>query len=354
MFSQKHTFFRNLLLSFVALVTVFAGLGLAFVPAQAATCSQYHTVERGEYLVLIAREYNTDWRTLADINNLKDPTLIYAGQRLCVSTSGAVVPDEDSSSNSDVPTIDVVAAVEDKEVTIQAQNFPARVRFDVLMGEMGTKGVDGIWVDRITSARDGDFETTFEIPRALRGDNRIAIRLESVSGGWFSYNWFYNATFGQSRGGVIDVDVDIDEEANLNVSRVSFGKAADIYQGNAGVYMPSSNYDARVVVARHFAYNYEMPRGLHLVQNPLEFRVVDENGDRISEIFGLNYVYFNLSRENRRAYDNGDLAIYHYNPAVKGWERCEFQMLIDTKNGPNGRLACVAQDFGLFALAESR
>jgi LysM repeat protein len=354
MFSQRNKILRNLLLSFVALVTIFAGLGLAASPAQAATCDQYHTVERGEYLVLIAREYNTDWRTLAEINDLSDPTLIYAGQRLCVSASGVVVADQDSSSDSDVPTIDIVAAVEDEEVTIQAQNFPSRVRFDVLMGEMGTKGVDGIWVDRITSARDGDFEASFEIPRALRGDNRIAIRLESVTGGWFSYNWFYNATFGQARGGPLDQDIDIAEEANLNISRVSFGKVADIYQGNAGVFMPSSNYDGRVVVARHFANEFDMPRGLQLVQNPLEFRVVDEDGDRINEVFGLNYVYFNLSNENRRAYDNGDLDIYHYNAAAKGWESCDLQVLITTKNRPNGRLACIAQDFGLFALAESR
>ena len=45
-------------------------------------CEQWHTVQRGEYLTAIAKTYNTNWRALAEINSLKNPNLIFPGQRL--------------------------------------------------------------------------------------------------------------------------------------------------------------------------------------------------------------------------------------------------------------------------------
>jgi hypothetical protein len=92
-----------------------------------------------------------------------------------------------------IPTITILSVVEDKSVTIRANNYPADTKFDVLMGKMGTNGVDGIKVDSIDSRNGGTFTASFEIPRKLRGEDRIAIRLESNSG-YYSYNWFENAT----------------------------------------------------------------------------------------------------------------------------------------------------------------
>ena len=76
----------------LALIILFSGMGLSIQPVQAATCTKYHTVKPGEYLVLIARQYDTSWRTLAEINDLSDPTRIYAGQKLCVAQEGTVQP----------------------------------------------------------------------------------------------------------------------------------------------------------------------------------------------------------------------------------------------------------------------
>jgi len=95
------------------------------------------------------------------------------------------------------PTFSILSVVRDKTVTIQAYNFPANDKFDVLMNYMGTKGKNGIKVDRLSTGTGGSFKETFSIPAALQGERQIAIRLQSVTGsGYFAYNWFWNNTAG--------------------------------------------------------------------------------------------------------------------------------------------------------------
>lgn len=94
-----------------------------------------------------------------------------------------------------VPTFSITNVVTDATVTIMTYNFPAGDNFDVLMGLMGTRGVGGIKVATIASGPGGSFMATFNIPDALKGQYRIAIRLQSNTGsGYFAYNWFYNNT----------------------------------------------------------------------------------------------------------------------------------------------------------------
>jgi hypothetical protein len=59
------------------------------------------------------------------------------------------------------------------------------------MGRYGTKGIGGIEVAATESGSGGSFTATYQIPYALRGHDRIAIRLQSAAG-YYSYNWFYN------------------------------------------------------------------------------------------------------------------------------------------------------------------
>jgi hypothetical protein len=102
--------------------------------------------------------------------------------------------DSSDDAYSGIPTISILSVEEDESVTVKTHNFPADKEFKVLMGKMGTKGIGGIEVTTIDSEDGGVFEATFDIPEALQGDYRIAIRLESTTGGFFAYNWFYNNT----------------------------------------------------------------------------------------------------------------------------------------------------------------
>lgn len=95
-----------------------------------------------------------------------------------------------------IPTISIVSVDVDKTVTIRTHNYPANDSFVVTMGKMGTRGVGGIKVDTIQTGAGGSFTATFNIPDSLKGLKQIAIRLQSPTSKYFSYNWFYNNTSG--------------------------------------------------------------------------------------------------------------------------------------------------------------
>ena len=93
-----------------------------------------------------------------------------------------------------VPTISIKAVEAGKTVTIAAKDFPKGVEFVALMGKMWTQGIKGIESGQITSSDTGSFEATFDIPAELANEKQISIRLQAKTGGWYSYNWFYNQT----------------------------------------------------------------------------------------------------------------------------------------------------------------
>jgi hypothetical protein len=101
-----------------------------------------------------------------------------------------------------IPTFSIVSVVRNSTVTIRAYNFPAHDSFNVLMNYMGTRGVNGIKVATVNSGAGGSFTATYTIPAALKGQYKIAIRLQSSTGsGYYAYNWFYNNTSGGGGGG---------------------------------------------------------------------------------------------------------------------------------------------------------
>ncbi len=103
-----------------------------------------------------------------------------------VGTSGPVY--------SGIPTFAVTAVVKDSTVTIKTNNFPANRTFTVRMGLYGTLAVGGTVVATTDSGSGGIFTITYNIPDGLKGQSRIAIRLDSTTGGFYSYNWFWNNT----------------------------------------------------------------------------------------------------------------------------------------------------------------
>ena len=95
-----------------------------------------------------------------------------------------------------IPTFSISAVAADQTVTITTNNFPANDTFNVLMNYIGTRGVGGILVATQASGTGGAFTATYNIPAALKGQQQIAIRLESPTSGFYAYNWFWNNTTG--------------------------------------------------------------------------------------------------------------------------------------------------------------
>lgn len=189
------TIFKRIILIIMVLVLVMTALVMTTRTVQAASCTQYHTVKSGEWLAKIARQYGTTWQYLAKINKLSNPSKIYPGMKLCVSTSGG------SATPSVAPIFWINGVERDVKVTIKTTNLPANRTYQVLMGPYGTQAVNGIEVDKWNSGSGGSQTPTFSIPDQLKGTYRIAIRLVDTGSGYYGYNWFYNNTTGSTGGG---------------------------------------------------------------------------------------------------------------------------------------------------------
>lgn len=118
-------------------------------------------------------------------------------KRLLVTALALVLITAPTSSNATaaitIPTFDISEVTEDSSVTINAVNFPAGDTFTVRMGAIGTLGIGGI-VAGSQDSGTGSFSATYNIPPELAGSALIAIRLQSPTSGYYSYNWFANSS----------------------------------------------------------------------------------------------------------------------------------------------------------------
>ncbi len=114
---------------------------------------------------------------------------VTAGPTATPAPTTTAVP---STGYTGIPTFMISSVVKDTNVTIAAVNFPPSQTFTVRMGAFGTMGVGGTVVTTYDSGAGGNFSATYNIPAGLAGQAKIAIRLESATGYYYSYNWFYN------------------------------------------------------------------------------------------------------------------------------------------------------------------
>lgn len=94
-----------------------------------------------------------------------------------------------------IPTFMVCAVEQGANVTIKTNNFPTNQTFNVTMGPMFTRGINGTAVGTLNSDANTSAEYTFTIPAGLAAADRIAIRAQtSHTNPYYAYNWFWNTT----------------------------------------------------------------------------------------------------------------------------------------------------------------
>ncbi len=184
-----------------ALAIMFTFVAASVQPGSAAaSCTQWHTVQRGEYLVQIARLYSTSWRTLAEINDLDDPSRIYPGQILCVSYTGSNTSTEPITQPSTSGIrVYATSVVEDELVTLRGISLTASSRYAVYMSRYTNRKHAPVYVGSVLTDKNGAFTTTFLIPNELVDVAKIAVRINNGSSS--AVNWFINATSRDYTGG---------------------------------------------------------------------------------------------------------------------------------------------------------
>lgn len=208
----------------MALLVLMLGTGPLTSPAVAAAplaatpvCAVQHTVVSGDTLSALARRYGVTWQSIVAANNIVNPNLIYVTQVLCipvasggpvitstvtvtvtatpvVTTTATATPKPTTTPIppiTGIPTFSIVKVVRGQSVTIQAVNFPVNTKFDVTMGAFGSLGIGGTVVTSTVTASSA-FTAIYTIPATWANADRIAIRLQSPTTGYYSYNWFWN------------------------------------------------------------------------------------------------------------------------------------------------------------------
>ncbi len=215
----------------MALMLLLMGAGPLAAPVVAASpsdavaplaCAVPHTVVSGDTLFALGLRYGVTWQSIVAANNIVNPNLIYVTQVLCipVAAGGPVITGTASITVTvtpvitatatpapttipippppplivGIPTFSIVKVVRGQSVTIQAVNFPANTKFNVTMGAFGSLGIGGTVVTSTTTTSSA-FTATYTIPAAWANTDRLAIRLQSPTTGYYSFNWFWNYTW---------------------------------------------------------------------------------------------------------------------------------------------------------------
>jgi hypothetical protein len=132
--------------------------------------------------------------------------------------------------------------------------------------------------------------------------------------------------------------------------KITSGTNADVYLGRGGVFFSNSVFSGVAQVTRMDPDQSHSSGKLRFFPRWLDARLYVDN-EEIKQARGLVYVYFNLDNQLRKAWDDGKLHIYQYVQKTGKWEMCQVELLVKTKYVPQGRLACVISNFGLYGMA---
>jgi hypothetical protein len=193
---------KRILMVSLALVLLLTGAGVFAQPAQAANCSYYHVVSWGQSLSWIGRYYGVSWRYLAQINNIPNPSKIYAGQRLCIAYGGGTGGYPAPSGWVAGWDYKVTKVVQDATVNIRTYNMPSNVMFEIFIGRTGANGqYEWDSVSQLDSDRGGSFNVRdIPIPASYQGTARMFVRLVQAKKGTTVDRWFNNYSTATSGG----------------------------------------------------------------------------------------------------------------------------------------------------------
>jgi hypothetical protein len=141
----------------------------------------------------------------------------------------------------------------------------------------------------------------------------------------------------------------VSEQGRISSTAITAGEAVDFSSGRAGIFLPKSGYTGTLVISLLAADQVRSIKNVHFEESAIAFQVELANGQTETVLHGLNYVYFNLTKDELRTWENGNLAIYHYNAVTKNWAKLSTFFV----NRADGRIASVAPGFGLYALGTS-
>lgn len=90
-----------------------------------------------------------------------------------------------------LPIVQIVGLRPDYYVTIQAENFPVKDNFDIIIGATEE---NGIVVGAVSTQLEDAFEYTLAIPEEFNGSDKLTVYLSGQNTEYSTSVWFYNKT----------------------------------------------------------------------------------------------------------------------------------------------------------------
>ena len=137
---------------------------------------------------------------------------------------------------------------------------------------------------------------------------------------------------------------------NAKVVDLSAGSPATLQIGNLGVNVTKAGTNGEVDLSRSEVAkaDHMQTQGEVKILNPVEnFQVETTTETTDQYIHGQTYIYFDLTHNKATQYNNGNLAIYHFNSATNSWVQMPTFFV---NRGTYGRLATIATGYGAYAL----
>lgn len=257
-------------------------------------CTRWHTVQKGEYLSKIAAQYNTNWYTLAQLNQLTNPRLIFAGNRLCIYhsdfSSNPLVVNPISSSSGNLAATSVK---EDQSVTLQGKNLAANTRYEIYLGKYKSDPAVRIFVGSVSTDKNGAFLKTVTIPKMLYDVLKIRASITSPRGNTTN-NWFINTTGSGNVGGVGAPQLNIDIRSVKKTKWVKFDAENLPANVTFKVYMSKADAPAKKAIlvgtlsdpkGRDITVTFDIPESIKDRPNLEIFLVNDALDMSAEEIF---------------------------------------------------------------------
>lgn len=242
---------------FLLAFVLMAGLvGVGSASAAVENCKTWHTVKGGEYLVQIARLYEVDWRTIAELNDLENPSRIYPNQKLCISTTknitgsggsssggsgsgGSVVSPVPGSTSGASDKVYALEVIEDKTVILVGKSLAANTRYSIYMHKYGNSST--YFAGSVVTDSKGAFKHTFGIPKKLVDIAKINVLVRSGTT-TAANNWFINATADDGDTGGVGTpefkfsvtDVDKGDSVEIKTSNLPANVTFTVFIGKGG------------------------------------------------------------------------------------------------------------------------
>ncbi len=176
---------RRLTLTGLSLVLVLVMLAGAFPTQQvgaaglAATCAYNHTVASGETLSSIALKYNTTVQEIAAANNLKEPYVIYVGQRLCIP-AGATTSTEPTTTTS-TPKGPTFTVEQDQWgfITIKSYGMKHNTPYYIRVSEGWGYSLVSTKLGLLKTDDKGNGEKSFRLPWGFRYSSQFYVCMKN-------------------------------------------------------------------------------------------------------------------------------------------------------------------------------